>query len=96
MYSAASVYLVIATFNVCYCKDYNHQMCAISEGGKYFGTISKNGEIVGEGGKEATYAPFQVHLVYFDVKAKEMKGRTLIRDFNLHLGSLQHLFVEGR
>ena len=73
---ATAVYLVILTFRPSYCDDPNHQMCATTEAGKNGGTMPKpvrRRKIVGEKMK-ATYAPFQVRLVYFDVEAKQEVG----------------------
>ena len=73
---ATAVYLVILTFRPSYCDDPNHQMCATTEAGKNGDTMPKpvrRGKIVGEKMK-ATYAPFQVRLVYFDVEAKQEVG----------------------
>ena len=60
MYAAAALYLVILTFQTSYCDDYNHQMCATTE------AMSKPVlRIVGDAAN-ATYAPFQVRLIYVD------------------------------
>ena len=60
MYAAAALYLVILTFQTSYCDDYNHQMCATTE------AMSKPvPRIVGDAAN-ATYAPFQVRLIYVD------------------------------
>ena len=74
MHSAAAVYLVILSFQAAYCDDPNHQMCATSEAGKHGGAMSKPvPRIVGEA-INATYAPFQVGLIFVNKTSMEIGG----------------------
>ena len=74
MHSTAAVYLVILSFQAAYCNDPNHQMCATSEAGKHGGAMSKPvPRIVGEA-INATYAPFQVGLIFVNKTSMEIGG----------------------
>ena len=83
MYAAAALYLVILTFQTSYCDDYNHQMCATTEA-----MSNPVPRIVGDA-VNATYAPFQVRLIYVDEAMDDMYycGGTIIsRRFVLTAG----------
>ena len=75
MHSTAAVYLVILSFQAAYCDDPNHQMCATSEAGKHGGAMSTQvpRKIVGEA-INATYAPFQVGLIFVNKTSMEIGG----------------------
>ena len=67
MHSAAAVCFLILSLQTSYCDEYNHQMCATTEAGKYSGAMSKPvPKIVGDAIK-ATYAPFQVGLMSVNI-----------------------------
>ena len=74
MYVAAALYLVILIFQTSYCDDYNHQMCAKTEA-----MPNPVPRIVGDA-VNATYAPFQVRLIYVDEAMDDMYycGGTII------------------
>ena len=81
MPSAAAVFFLILSLQTSNCDDYNHQMCATTEAGKYSGAMSKPvPKIIGNAIK-ATYAPFQVGLmtsVNIDEKTYGRCGGTII------------------